>query len=102
MNLNSFYLQLHKVIINNKICVIFRIGGPLIRAADNILIGITSFVRLGEHKANTNLPVDIQVFTDLHHHFDWIAAKTGINLPKCSGFFHNVKSWITTWYKKIL
>lgn len=79
-----------------------RIGGPLIRDADQKLIGITSFARISKHK-NSNILIDLQVFTDLHHHFVWIAEKTGMSLPKCHGshFLQSFKEKITKWYGAI-
>lgn len=55
-------------------------GGPLLRAADHALIGITSFSNRALIQSKQEA---IQVFTYIPYYFLWISSITKLELPEC-------------------
>lgn len=55
-------------------------GGPVIRAKDETLAGVISSVIMS--RADPDISY-FQIFTRLSYFYDWIALKTGLDLPKC-------------------
>lgn len=55
----------------------------MVRTSDQALIGITSYAEMVTKRVNADYPVKVQIFTNVHYYFNWIADVTGIDLPKC-------------------
>lgn len=52
-------------------------GGPVVRETDGAVVAVSSAVSYGIERINEH------AFTQISYYFDWIATKTGLNLPKC-------------------
>lgn len=76
-----FYHKLMKIVVFT--------GGPLIKADDGTVIGITNFFAENKNEEDPQKRYGIQGFANLRYHFKWISHVTGLELPKCRRSLHD-------------
>lgn len=73
-------------------CLIYIVGGPLLREGDGTLIGVINSGLANAEVADVD-DIYVQINADIRYYFAWISKITGLEMPKCWIFAFLLDWW---------